>query len=353
MCMMNKKILMSGNEAIGEAAIQAGCRFYYGYPITPQNELTAYMARRMIEVGGTFIQAESELAAINMVFGTAVTGRRAMTSSSSPGISLKQEGISYIAGAELPAVIVNIMRGGPGLGNISGSQADYFQATRGGGHGDYRTIVLAPESLQEAYNLTGKAFDLADEYRTPAIILGDGILAQMREPVLIHQKSKIKNQKYKKEWTLTGCQGRKPRHICSLRLGEGNLERHNLKLQEIYQKISRDELRWEEVESEKAEYLIVAYGTVARVARAAIMKAREKGKAVGLFRPISLWPFPEEPLRKATRGLKKILTLELSAGQMLDDVRLAVGDKCPVEFFGKLGGEYFAPDEIYRLIERL
>lgn len=350
---MNKKILMSGNEAIGEAAIQAGCRFYYGYPITPQNELTAYMARRMIEVGGTFIQAESELAAINMVFGTALTGGRAMTSSSSPGISLKQEGISYMAGAELPAVIVNIMRGGPGLGNISGSQADYFQATRGGGHGDYRTIVLAPGTLQEAFNLTVEAFDLADKYRIPVVILGDGILAQMREPVSIETRNQKPETRNKKDWVLTGCRGRKPRHICSLYLGEGNLERHNLKLQKIYQKISMDELRWQEVESEKAEYLVVAYGTVARAAREAVIDAREKGKAIGLFRPISLWPFPEEPLRKAARGLKKILTLELNAGQMLDDVRLAVGDKCPVEFAGKLGGAYFTPDEIYRLIERL
>lgn len=348
---MNEKILMSGNEAIGEAAIQAGCRFYYGYPITPQNELTAYMAKRLLEVGGTFIQSESEIAAINMVFGTVLTGERAMTSSSSPGISLKQEGISYLAGAELPAVIVNIMRGGPGLGNISGSQADYFQATKSGGHGDYHSIVLAPASLQEAYNLVIEAFDLADKYRNPVLILGDGILAQMREPVEINHGSRFIAHREKKDWVLRGCQGRKPRQIYSLYLGDGELEKHNLRLQEKYQKIKDEEMRWEEIELDKAEYLIVTYGTVARAAKAAINQARQKGKAIGLFRPISLWPFPEEPLRKLSKRMKKILTLELSAGQMLEDVRLAVKGNCPIEFSGKLGGAYFTPNEIYELIK--
>jgi len=350
---MSKKILMSGNEVIGEAAIQAGCRFYYGYPITPQNELTAYMARRMIEEGGTFIQSESELAAINMVYGTALTGKRAMTSSSSPGISLKQEGISYLAGSELPAVIVNIMRGGPGLGNISASQADYFQATKGGGHGDYHCIVLAPASLQEAYNLTIEAFDLADKYRTPVIILGDGILGQMKEAVEITYGSRPTVHNEKKEWTLTGCKGRKPRRIRSLYLGEGVLEKHNLKLQKRYQEIKKREMRWEAIETKGTEFLIVAYGTVARTAKAAVIKARKNGKAVGLFRPISLWPYPEEPLKKLSKNLKKILTLELNAGQMLEDVRLAVGDNCAVKFVGKLGGAYFTPEEIYTLIGKM
>jgi len=349
---MNKKILMSGNEAIGEAAIQAGCRFYYGYPITPQNELTAHMAKRMIEVGGTFIQSESELAAINMVFGSSLTGERAMTSSSSPGISLKQEGISYMAGAELPAVIVNLMRGGPGLGNISGSQADYFQATKGGGHGDYHSIVLAPASLQEAFNLTMDAFDLADKYRTPVIILGDGILAQMREAVELAHSSGDRVHSKKEDWVLRGCKGREPRRILSLRLGEGNLERHNLKLQEKYQKIKNKERRWEEIQTKNAEFLIAAYGTVARAAKEAITRARKEGIAAGLFRPISLWPFPEKRLGELSKGLKKILTLEMSAGQMLEDVRLAVEGRCPVEFSGKLGGAYFTPDEIYNIIKQ-
>ncbi len=349
---MTNKILMSGNETIGEAAIQAGCRFYYGYPITPQNELTAYMAKRMLDVGGTFIQSESELAAINMVYGSVLTGKRAMTSSSSPGISLKQEGISYLAGSELPAVIVNIMRGGPGLGNISGSQADYFQATRGGGHGDYRCIVLGPASVQESFNLTVEAFDLADKYRNPVIILGDGILGQMKEGVEIIKPPTPKTS-VKDDWILTGCKGRKPRRIRSLYLGEGVLENHNLKLQKKYQEIKNKETRWEEILTENSDYMIVAYGTVARVAKAAVLKARRKGIPVGLFRPITLWPFPEERLDELSKKLKKILNLELSAGQMLDDVRLAAKGNCPVEFVGKLGGAYFNPEEIYGLIEKM
>ena len=350
---MSKKILICGNEAVGEAAIQANCRYYFGYPITPQNELTAYMAGRLPEVGGVFLQSESELAAINMVYGAAATGMRAMTSSSSPGISLKQEAISYLAGAELPAVIVNIVRGGPGLGNIAPAQSDYFQATRGGGHGDYRTIVLAPSTVQEMMDLTRLSFDLADKYRTPVIVLGDGLLGQMMEPVEIKPKAESqKKMKTEKPWALTGAKGRPRNLIRSLYLGEGALERHNQRLQERYKKISREEVRYETVSLEDAEIVIVAYGTSARISKAALVKARQEGLKVGMLRPITLWPFPSDIIAETAARAKSFLAVEMSAGQMVEDVRLAVEGRCPVHFHGRTGGGVPTAEEILGEIKK-
>ncbi|MCK4647946.1 3-methyl-2-oxobutanoate dehydrogenase subunit VorB, partial [bacterium] len=300
------KRLMKGNEAIGEGAISAGCRFYAGYPITPQNELIAYMAENMPRAGGVFIQSESELAAISMLYGASLAGARAMTSSSSPGISLMQEGISYIAGAELPCVIVNIQRGGPGLGNISGAQGDYFQATRGGGHGDYRTLVLAPHSVQEMFHLAKEAFDLADRYRNPVIILGDGVLGQMMEPMI--QTPNPKSPIPKKDWILDGCQERAPRSIKSLRLGEGVLEKHNEKLAKKYQEMEK-EIRYEAIGVEDAQVILVAFGTPARICKEAIRQARKEGLKVGLIRPITLFPFPKEIILENASRIKGYLTV--------------------------------------------
>lgn len=351
-----KKILITGNEACGEGAIQAGCRFYAGYPITPQNELTVYMSKRMNETGMGFIQAESELAAINMVFGAAVTGARAMTSSSSPGISLKQEGISYIAACELPAVIVNVMRGGPGLGNIGAGQADYFQATKGGGHGDYHLIVLAPASAQEMFDFTYKAFDIADKYRNPAMILSDGIIGQMMEPVVIEPGivfepgSKVnKNMNLvqkNKPWALTGCKGRKANSIKSLLLKDGALEEHNQKLQKKYDLIKKNEIRYEKYKLDDAEIVIVAYGTSSRISRAVVDSLRKKKIKAGLFRPMSLWPFPYKELKSCDNGKTKFLVVEMSAGQMLEDVRLAIQDDKRVDFYGRTGGGVPTEEEI-------
>jgi 2-oxoglutarate ferredoxin oxidoreductase subunit alpha len=348
--MSTKKVLMTGNEAIAEGAIQAGCRFYAGYPITPQNELIAYMAKHMPKVGGVFIQAESELAAINMVYGAASAGVRAMTSSSSPGISLKQEGISYIAGSQLPAVIVNIMRGGPGLGNIAPAQSDYFQATKSGGHGDYHSIVLAPSTVQEAFNFMQLAFDLADKYRNPVIILGDGMLGQMMEP-LQYQISKIKYQKYKKPWALTGCKNRRPNIIRSLFLKEGALEELNRKLQEKYKNIIAKELRCETFNLEGAKIILVAYGTMARLVRGVC--ANFKKYKIGLIRPITLWPFPYQVIGNMAKKTKAILVIEMSAGQMLEDVELAVKGRTRVEFLGRAGGGIPAEEEIIDKIKLL
>jgi len=355
--MAKAKILLSGNEAIAQGAIQAGCSFYAGYPITPQNEIIAYMAKYMPrsrtgkgKSPGVFIQAESELAAINMVYGAAAAGARAMTSSSSPGISLKQEGISYLAGACLPAVIVNIMRGGPGLGNIAPAQSDYFQATRGGGHGDYHLIVLAPASAQEAYDLTQTGFDLADKYRIPVMILGDGILGQMMEPVqLSTQKIKVSPTK---SWALCGCQGRKPNIVKSFFLREGALERANLKLQKNYETIRQKEPRYEGLFLSDAKVILVAYGTMARIAKSAISQLRGAGKQVGLIRPISLWPFPQRPF-SAKNSRVKYLVLEMSYGQMLEDVRLAVGGRQLVEFLGRSGGGIPSEEQIINKVKTL
>ena len=346
---MPRKTLMCGNEACGEGAMLAGCTFYAGYPITPQNELTAYMSKRMSETGGSFIQAESELAAINMVFGASAAGARAMTSSSSPGISLKQEGISYMAGCEIPGVIVNMQRGGPGLGNIAPSQGDYFQAMKGGGHGDYKLIVLAPASAQEMLELTYLAFGLSDKYRNPALILGDGLLGQMMEPVdlmTVDEKPKT----IEKPWALTGCKGRAPNVIKSLLLGDGALEAHNKKLQEKYHKIKEAETRVETFNIKNSDIILVAYGSVARVAKAAAQDARLKGLKVGLIRPVTLWPFPSKTIKEAAAAAKKFLVVEMSAGQMVEDVMLAVNGKVEVDFYGRMGGGIPTEDEILEKI---
>lgn len=349
-----KKILITGNEALAEGAITAGCSFYAGYPITPQNEIPAFMAKRMPQAGGIFIQAESELSAINMVFGAAAAGVRAMTSSSSPGISLKQEGISYIAGAQLPAVIVNVMRGGPGLGNIWPAQSDYFQATRSGGHGDYHCIVLAPASVQEAYDIMPLGFNLADKYRMPVEILADGMLGQMMEPLKIqNQKSKIKN--YKKPWALTGANGRKPNIVKSFYMKEGDLEKFNLILQKKYTSIKQTEQRWEDFYLDDARIILVAYGTMSRIAKAVVNKLRSKGKKIGLIRPITLWPFPKNIFHKIALSHKKstILVIEMSYGQMLEDVKLSLDCKLPVKFLGRAGGGIPKEEEIIKTVSRL
>ena len=346
---IEKRILITGNEACGEGAVQAGLRFYAGYPITPQNELTTYMSKRMDDVEGVFIQAESELAAINMVFGASVAGQRAMTSSSSPGISLKQEGISYLAACELPSVIVNIMRGGPGLGNIAPSQADYFQATKGGGHGDYHCVVLAPSSCQEMFDFTYNAFDIADKYRIPVIVLGDGILGQMMEPIRTDQIPKTKDLRPKK-WALTGCKGRKPNIIRSLLLREGELEDLNRRLQEKYDLIKKNEIKFEKYKTEDADIIIVAYGTSSRIARASVDILRQNKIKAGLFRLISLWPFPYRALKDLDKGSTKFLVVEMSAGQMVEDVRLSIEDEKRVGFYGRTGGGIPSEEEIIKKV---
>jgi 2-oxoglutarate ferredoxin oxidoreductase subunit alpha len=341
---MAEKILMKGNEAIGEAAIRAGCRHYYGYPITPQTELLEYMARNLPRRGGVFIQAESELAAINMVFGAAAAGARAMTSSSSPGISLKQEGISYLAGAELPAVIVNICRGGPGLGSIYSSQSDYWQATRGGGHGDYHLIVLAPASVQEMVDLTTQAFYLADKYTNPAMILGDGIIGQMMEKVEF--KDEPLPELPPKDWAVSGALGRERRVVTSVHIITKELEEHNHHLQAKYMDLAHNHIMYEEYYADDAELLIVAFGTSARVAKKAIDLCRAEKYKVGLLRPITLFPFPSAAVARYAKRVKDYLVVEMNMGQMVDDVRLAVLGQAPVGFFGHTGGVIPTPQEV-------
>jgi 2-oxoglutarate ferredoxin oxidoreductase subunit alpha len=336
---------MRGSNVVGEAAVRAGCRFYAGYPITPQNELPEYLSSRLPEVGGTFIQAESEIASINMVLGASAAGMRAMTSSSSPGLALKQEGISYMAGQEVPGVIINMMRGGPGLGNIAPSAADYFQSTRGGGNGDYRTPVLAPAGCQELANLTFTAFDLADRYRTPVVILGDGLMGQVMEPVEFPDPIEPESLP-RKDWILDGCAGRAPRAIFSMLLNVDVLYRHNLHLQEKYDRISKEEQRWESLDTEDAELVIVAYGTAARIAESAVQELRAQGLRVGLFRPITLWPYPTLPLRSLATRVRKVAVFELSLGQMLEDVILAVGERSEIYFYGLPGGIIPTPAEV-------
>jgi 2-oxoglutarate ferredoxin oxidoreductase subunit alpha len=351
---MSKKILMRGNDALCEGAIIAGCRYYFGYPITPQNEVSAYMSMRMPEVGGVFIQAESEISAINMVWGASASGKRAMTSSSSPGISLMQEGISYLAGAELPAVIVNIVRGGPGLGNIAPAQSDYYQATRGGGHGDYRTIVLAPSTVQELAQLMVDAFDLADLYRNPVVVLGDGALGQMTEPLILPQPSKRKLPP--KDWVLDGARGREPRLIMSLRLSPMEaLEELNLKLKKKYDEIERKEVRYESYLIEDAEIILVAFGMAARIVKAAIEIARSKGIPAGLIRPITLWPFPSGVISElaSNKRVKAFIDVEMNLGQMIDDVRLAVNGKKEVFFYGRTGGMLPEEEELLEKIREV
>lgn len=338
------KQLMKGNEAIGEAAIQAGCRYFFGYPITPQNEVPEYMSRRLPKVGGVFLQAESEVSAINMVYGAAGAGARVMTSSSSPGISLKQEGISYLAGSELPCVIVNIIRGGPGLGGIQPAQSDYFQATKGGGHGDYHLFVFAPASVQEMVDLVMESFDIADYYRNPVMILGDGILGQMMEPVEF--KAPKQRELQPKDWATTGCAGRKPNIINSLSLVAEELEKHNWRLQRKYQQMKNNEQRWELFQCEDAELVLVAYGTTARIAKSVVNQLREQGIKAGLLRPITIFPFPEKAFAQLPKEVKAFLTVEMSAGQMVEDVRLAVNGKAPVHFYGRTAGIVPTPAEI-------
>lgn len=345
---MPDKVLMKGNEAIGEAAIHAGCQCFFGYPITPQTEVAAYMSRRMPKIGRVFLQAESEIAAINMVYGAAGSGVRAMTSSSSPGISLKQEGISYIAGAELPCVIVNIVRGGPGLGGIQPAQSDYFQATKGGGHGDYRLVVLAPSSVQEMVDLVQDAFDIADKYRNPVMVMGDGMLGQMMEPVEFKER-KPAQLPSKDEWKADGLKGRKEHHVInSLYLKPEELENQNLKMQKKYAKIKNNEVRYEMYNCEKdVDFVLVAYGTISRICKNAIKLLAEEGINVGLIRPITLWPFPEKAFEEVIDKTKYgFMSVELSCGQMVEDVKLASNGRKPVYFYGRTGGMVPSPNEI-------
>ena len=350
---MSEKQLMSGSHVIGEAATLAGCRFYAGYPITPQNELTEYMANAMARLeDGNFIQAESELAAINMVIGASMAGARAMTSSSSPGISLKQEGISFMAAQELPGVIVNTMRGGPGLGNIAPAQGDYFQATRGGGHGDYRTIVLAPAYGQELAGLTRKAFEYADKYLTPVIILADGMMAQMMEPVVFPEPIDLRDLP-PKTWILDGAKGRPSRLIRSLLLDTSVEEEHNWKLVRKYESIEREITSAETYLTTDALLVVIAYGTAARIAKGAIKRVREIGLKVGLLRPVTLWPFPKRLLIDMSRLVRNFLVFEMSTGQMVEDVKLSLEGRGNVHFYGRPGGIVSTPDEIAKVISSL
>ena len=342
------KVLMKGNEALAEAAMRCGCRFFFGYPITPQTELAAYMAKMMQKNGGTFLQAESEVAAINMVYGAAGAGARVMTSSSSPGISLKQEGISYIAGADLPCLIVNIVRGGPGLGGIQPAQSDYFQATKGGGHGDYHLLVFAPSSVQELADMTSRAFDKADEYRMPAMIMGDGMLGQMMEPVEILPRE---IPECDKSWALTGTKMKREHNIInSLSMDPYDLERMNVERYERYAAVERDEVRYEAYRMDDAEICVVAFGIAARVAKNAINEARGQGVKVGLIRPITLWPFPKAPLLAAAEKCERFITVELNMGQMVDDVRLAIECRRPVDTCNRTGGVIPSAAEVYNAI---
>ncbi|BCS81453.1 3-methyl-2-oxobutanoate dehydrogenase subunit VorB [Anaerocellum diazotrophicum] len=332
------KLLMKGNEAIAEAALRAGCECFFGYPITPQTELLQYMAKKLLKSGGVFIQAESEVGAINMAYGASSCGKRVMTSSSGPGISLKQEGISYLAGAQLPCVIVNIMRGGPGLGNINAAQSDYLQATKGGGHGDYKVIVLAPSSVQEAVELTIKAFDLADKYRNPVMILGDGMLGQMMEVVEFDEN--YQPQKVEKPWAVTGERNREKRVTNSLYIVPEELEKHNFKLKEKYEKIKESEVMVEEYLTDDAKAIFVSFGMCARIVKSAVNKLRQAGEKVGLVRPITLWPFPENELKSyaSKNEVEFFVDVEMNLGQMIEDVKLSVEGKKTVHFYGRTGG---------------
>ena len=348
---MADKVLMKGNEAIAEAAISAGCRHYFGYPITPQTEIAAYMAKRMPKIGGTFLQAESEVAAINMVYGVSAAGKRVMTSSSSPGISLKAEGLSYMAGADLPALVVNVERGGPGLGGIQPSQSDYFQATKGGGHGDYRMIILAPSSVQEMADLTVKGFDLADKYRMTSMILADGTIGQMMEPVEIKEGENVTT--YEKPWALTGTECKREHNIAnSLFLVPEQLEKVNFERFEKYKQIEENEVMYEEFMMDDAEICIVAFGIAARVSQNAIVEARKQGIKVGMIRPITLWPFPKKPLRAAADKVKSFISVELSMGQMIEDIKLSTECKKPVTLCNRVGGMIVTPEQVLAEIKK-
>jgi len=345
------KVLITGNDAMAQAAICAGCRAYFGYPITPQNEILEYMATHMPAVGGTFIQAESEVAAINMCYGASAAGVRTMTSSSSPGISLKMEGVSYIAGADLPCLIINVMRGGPGLGNIAPAQGDYFQATKGGGHGGYRVIVLSPATIAEAVEIVILAFNLADKYRVPVMILADGMLGHMMEPVILPEPVDL-NSLPGKPWAITGARDRNPNIVTSYAIDPGDLNQINTKRQSRYKQIEEKEVRYRETETSDATIVIVAYGTMARIAGTAVRMARSEGIKLGMMQPITLWPFPYAQLRTLSSRVDTILTVEMSEGQMVEDVRLAVCDRAETPFYGELGGLVPTPKDILREVKR-
>jgi len=347
------KELFEGNAAIAEAAVRAGVEAFYGYPITPQSEILEHLSKRLPEEGRVFLQAESEIASINMVYGAACAGARVMTSSSSPGISLMQEGLSYIACSEVPAVVINIMRGGPGLGNVQPSQGDYFQAVKTTGHGDFHMIVLAPANVQEAIDYVGLAFDLAEKYRTIAMVVADGAIGQMMEPVELPPMRPVRPPEERPSWALTGAKGRDPNIITSLYLGAENLEAANLRLQAKLKEIAANEVRWKEYSTEDADLLLVAFGTVGRVCQTVIREAREKGLKAGLLRPVTLWPFPSARLAELAQQVRGMLVVEMNAGQMLEDVRLAVEGRCPVRFYGRLGGVIPLPDEILPELEKL
>ena len=348
------RMLMKGNEALAEAAIRAGCKCFFGYPITPQTEISAYMAKRMPKVGGVFLQAESEVAAINMVYGCASSGIRCMTSSSSPGISLKSEGVSYIAGSDLPAVIVNVMRGGPGLGGIQPSQSDYWQATRALGHGDFQIIVYAPSSVQEMADYMGKAFDMADKFRMPALILADGLLGQMMEPVVFEDKEIKMSDASGKPWATNGHGNKRPHNIVnSLYLQADELEQYNVARFKRYERVKEELPELESYLCDDAEIVVAAYGSVARLAKAAVEQARAEGIKAGLARPITLYPYPEKELKEACKTAKKVLVTEMSMGQMVDDVKLALECRLPVEFFGRTGGVVPKPSEILARIKEM
>ena len=347
---MAERVLMKGNEAIAEAAIRAGCRHYFGYPITPQTEIAAYMAKKMPKIGGVFLQAESEIASINMVYGAAAAGMRVMTSSSSPGISLKAEGLSYIAGSDVPALVINVQRGGPGLGGIQPSQSDYFQATKGGGHGDYHMIVLAPASVQEMASLTMKGFDLADKYNMISMILADGTIGQMMEPISFEDEEV---KQYEKPWALTGtnCE-RKHNIVNSLYLKPEELEAKNFERYDRYKIVEENEPMWEEFMMEDADICIVAYGIASRVAKNAVVAARAEGIKAGLIRPITLWPFPKAPIAAAADKVKGFISVEMSMGQMIEDVRLYSGCKKPVALCNRVGGMIVSPEEVLESIRK-
>ena len=347
---MTEKKLTKGNIALAEGAIQAGCRYYFGYPITPQNDIPEYLARNLPKCGGTFIPAESEIASINMVMGASASGKRAMTSSSGPGISLMQEGISYLAGSEMPAVIVNIMRCGPGLGGIAPTQGDYNQAVHGGGHGDYRNIVLAPGSVQEMFDLTIKAFELADKYRNPAMIIADAMIGQFQEPCRLVPEKPVEFPE--KPWALTGRRGREPRLLKSLYLGDYEQEEHNLLLKQKYDEIQEKEVMVEMQRLDDAELIIIAFGTPARVAKTAISMAREEGLKVGLIRPITLFPFPTKQIYEHSKKAGKLLVVEMNTGQMMRDVRIAAHRDASISFYGRPGGGFPFPDDVLAEIKK-
>ena len=348
---MSEKVLMKGNEAVAESAIRAGCKLYFGYPITPQSEIPEYMSRKLPQIpGGAYIQAETEVSAINMVYGATSSGARAMTTSSSPGISLMMEGISYIACAEVPCVIVNVMRGGPGLGNISPEQADYFQVVKGGGHGNYKLVVMAPSSVQEMADLTYEAFDIADKYRVPVMLVAEGNLGQMMEPV---EFKELKTEHIdKSDWALTGTKDHDPKIITSIILDPESMEKHIHKLYEKYALIEKNEVKSEEYLTDDAEIIIIAYGLISRVARSVVDRLRDEGIKAGILRPVSLWPFPNNAIKSKIKQVNFFFVCEMSMGQMVEDVRLAVNGAKPVHFFGRCGGVVPTPIEMFEAVKR-